>query len=72
MSIGANGSGAATGSSPIAIKFAPKTGLFTGTFDDQGARRPFAGAILETGTFGLGLFQDASGQAGSVLLEGAP
>jgi hypothetical protein len=61
-----------SGADPFTLKFAPKTGLFTGSFmDTTDVRRVFSGAVLQSGSCGMGLFQGASGQTGSVLLQPA-
>jgi uncharacterized repeat protein (TIGR03803 family) len=61
-----------TGPTPFTLKFTAATGLFTGTFPDSGAPRPFTGAVLQSGSTGLGLFQEPSGATGSVLLRTTP
>ncbi len=72
VSIGAKEKVAAEGAARFSLKFAAKTGLFTGSFEDNGGARPFEGAVLQSGSSGLGLFQDAAGQTGSVLFEENP
>jgi hypothetical protein len=60
-----------TGSQPFKLMFTPKTGLFSGSFPDNGMVRPFAGVVLQSGSFCAGLFQDGSGHTGSVDVEPA-
>jgi hypothetical protein len=60
-----------SGTSPLTLKFTQKTGLFTGKFEDNGNLLPFAGAVLQSGSFGMGLFKDANGETSPVLLEEA-
>jgi hypothetical protein len=61
-----------TGPTPFTLKFTAATGQFTGAFPDNGTPRTFAGALLQSGSTGLGLFQEPSGQTGSVLLQATP
>ena len=70
ISIAANGKVTSVGGIPFKFAFSAATGLFTGTFHDNGVNRAFSGAVLQSGTFGLGLFQTSSGQTGSVILQG--
>ena len=60
------------GALPFTLKFTSGTGLFTGSFPDNGSVRVFAGAVLQSGSTGMGLFEEKSGQTGSVLLSPAP
>jgi hypothetical protein len=53
----------------LSIKFASGSGLFSGRFSDNGTTRSFDGAILQSGTTGLGLFQEKSGETGSVVIQ---
>jgi hypothetical protein len=64
----------AEGVTPFTLKFTAGTGLFTGTFPDNGVTRTFTGAVLQSGSSGAGLFQEPapSGATGSVLLQGTP
>ena len=69
VTIDAKGKVTSTGAGAFTLKFTPKTGLFTGRFQDNGSMRAFSGAMLQSESLGLGLFQDGSGQTGSVVLE---
>jgi hypothetical protein len=60
------------GALPFTLKFTSGTGLFTGSFPDNGSVRVFAGAVLQSGSTGMGLFEEKFGQTGSVLLSPAP
>jgi hypothetical protein len=60
------------GSDKFSLTFASHTGLFSGSFSDTGTLRHFAGAVLQSGSSGVGLFQEKSGKTGSVILQGAP
>jgi hypothetical protein len=61
-----------TGLNRIIVNFTAATGLFSGTFVDNSVTRAFSGAVLHNGSYGLGQFQDATGQTGAVLLEPTP
>jgi len=64
--------GVNTGSNRFFLNFAPTTGLFSGTFVDNSVTRVFTGAVLKSGSSGMGLFQDATGQTGSVVIQESP
>jgi hypothetical protein len=57
---------------PFSLKFTPGSGLFTGSFPDNGVSRTFTGAVLQSGSFGMGLFEEKSGETGSVLIAPSP
>jgi hypothetical protein len=57
---------------PFSLKFTSGSGLFSGSFPDNGVDRKFSGSVLQSGSFGMGLFEEKSGQTGSVLLTPAP
>jgi hypothetical protein len=57
------------GATPFTLKFTAGTGLFTGSFPDHGVTRAFAGAVLQSGSTGMGLFQEPSGATDSVVLQ---
>jgi hypothetical protein len=69
VTIAPNGKVTASGALPFKLTFAQKTGLFSGSFMDNGSLLPFSGAVLQSGSNGFGVFQDAAGDTGSVLLE---
>jgi hypothetical protein len=58
-----------TATGKFTLKFTQKTGLFTGKFEDNGNLLPFAGAVIQSGSFGMGLFKDANGETSPVLFE---
>jgi hypothetical protein len=72
VSIGAKDKVTYAGSDKFTLKFASKSGLFTGSFVDKGVNRAFSGAVLQSGSLGMGLFQEPTGPGGSVLLQGIP
>ncbi len=57
------------GGNPFKLTLNSKTGLFTGSIQENGTSLPFTGALLESGSAGLGLFRDPSGGTGSVLIQ---
>jgi hypothetical protein len=69
--IGINSHGLVTpgGATPFTLKFTSKSGLFSGSFPDYGTVRSFSGAVLQSGSYGMGLFEEKSGQTGSVVIE---
>ena len=64
-------SGKVSGANPLALKVAPKTGAFSGSFKPtaSGKAIPFNGLLLQEQTGGVGLFQIPNGQTGGVTLE---
>jgi hypothetical protein len=64
-----DGKATSTGPAPFTLSFAPKTGIFSGLFPDNGAPRPYSGAVLQSGSSGLGLFVNPAGEAGRVQLQ---
>jgi len=59
------------GTDKFSLTFVPSSGLFNGSFMDNTTRRAFSGVVLQSGDFGLGLFQEPNGQTGSVVLRNA-
>jgi len=69
VSIGAKDKVIYGGTDKFSLTFTAVNGLFTGSFLDNGIARSFTGAVIQSGSSGMGLFQEKSGQTGSVLFQ---
>jgi hypothetical protein len=72
VSISSNDKVTYTGADKFSLSFTAHNGLFSGKFSDNGTARPFTGAVLQSGSSGVGLFEEKSGQTGSVLIAPSP
>jgi len=63
---------ASTTGGAFSLSYSAATGLFTGSFLDNGAKRTFTGAFLPSEEEGFGFFQETNGLTGSVLLQSGP